>query len=96
MHGSVSTVISGGVGISEVPGCHLLQQMSSRWESQKSLERLVSRELTSYLFVFDLFLTHEMVILLKGHKPDNFESQVTLVGVSFIILIDYIIFFNHS
>ena len=35
-----------------------------------------------------------MVIVLKGHKPDNFESQVTLVGVSFIILIDYIIFFS--
>ena len=34
MHGSVSTVISGGVDISEVPGCHLLQQMSSPWESQ--------------------------------------------------------------
>ena len=26
----VSTAISGGVDISEVPGCHLLQQMSSQ------------------------------------------------------------------
>ena len=26
----VSTAISGGIGISEVPGCHLLQQMSSQ------------------------------------------------------------------
>ena len=26
----VSTAISGGIDISEVPGCHLLQQMSSQ------------------------------------------------------------------
>ena len=26
----IPTAISGGVGISEVPGCHLLQQMSSQ------------------------------------------------------------------
>ena len=27
----------GGVDISDVPGCHLLWQMSSQWESQKLL-----------------------------------------------------------
>ena len=31
------TDISGGVDISEVPRCHLLQQMSSQWRSQKLL-----------------------------------------------------------
>ena len=29
-HMEVSTAISGGVNISEAPGCHLLQQMSSQ------------------------------------------------------------------
>ena len=28
--------------------------------------------------VFDLFLTHEMAILSKGRKPDNFESHNSL------------------
>ena len=37
-------------------------------------KRLVSHELTSYLSVCDLFLTHEMAILPKGQKPDNFEA----------------------
>ena len=43
------TAISGGVDISEVPGCHLLQQMSSQWGSQKLLQGFVSDELTAYL-----------------------------------------------
>ena len=34
----VLTAISGGVVISEVPGCHLLQQISSQWGSQKLLQ----------------------------------------------------------
>ena len=34
-----TTAISGGVNISEVPGCHLLQQISSKWGSQKLLQR---------------------------------------------------------
>ena len=48
----VHTAISSGVDISEVPGCHLLQQMSSHWGSQKLLPGLVSHELTVYLSVF--------------------------------------------
>ena len=61
------TAISGGVAISEVPGCHLLQQMSSQWVSQKLLQGLVSHELTAYLSVFDIFLTQWiMAILSKG------------------------------
>ena len=51
------TAISGGVDISEVPGCHLLRQMSSQCGSQKLLQRLVSHELTANHSVFDLFLT---------------------------------------
>ena len=53
----VPTTISGGVDISEVPGCHLLQQMSFQRMSQKLLQGLVSHELTAYLSVFNLFLT---------------------------------------
>ena len=37
--------------------CHLLQQTSSQWELEKSLQGLVSHELTGYLSVSDLFLS---------------------------------------
>ena len=50
----IPTAISCGVDISEVPGCHLLRQMSSQRGSQKLLKGLVSHELTAYL----LFLTY--------------------------------------
>ena len=53
----VPTAISSGMDISEVLGCHLLQQMSSQGGSQKLLEGLVSHELTAYLSVFNLYLT---------------------------------------
>ena len=43
----VPTAISSGVDISKVPGCHLLQQMSSPWGSQKLLQGLVFHELTA-------------------------------------------------
>ena len=49
MHGGalkcVATAISGGVDISEVPGCHLLRQMSFQWGLQKLFQGLVSHEL---------------------------------------------------
>ena len=48
----VPTAISGGVDISEVPGCHLLRQMSSQQGSQKLLQGLVSHELIAYLSIF--------------------------------------------
>ena len=70
-------VISGRVDISEVPWCHLLQQMSSQWGSQKLLQGLVSHELRAQLSIFNLFkLGHiiNMAILSKVGKPDNFES----------------------
>ena len=52
----VPTAISVGVDIFEIPGCHLLQQMSSQLGSQK-LQGLVSHEPTANLSVFNLFLT---------------------------------------
>ena len=62
---------SSGVDISEVPGCHLLQQMSSQWGSQKLLQGLVPHELTPYLSVFGVLLTQWfMAILSKVCKPD--------------------------
>ena len=62
---------SSGVDFSEVPGCHLLQQMSSQWGSQKLLQGLVPHELTPYLSVFGVLLTQWfMAILSKVCKPD--------------------------
>ena len=60
----VSTPISSGVDISEVPGCYLLLQMSSQWGSQKLLQGLVSHELTAYLSLFDLFLTQLIMAIM--------------------------------
>ena len=81
----VPTIIFGGVDIFKFPGRHLLWQMSSHWGSQKLLQTLVSHELKVYLSVFDLFLTHKMAILSKGHEPDNFESNNSLrLSLSFI------------
>ena len=73
------TAISNGVDISKVPGCHLLLQMSSQWESQKLLQGLVSHTLTAYLSVFDQFLTEWIIaIFSKGCKPDKLEPHNSL------------------
>ena len=56
----VPTAISHGVDIPEVPGCHLLQQMSSQWGSQKLVQGLVSHELTAYLSTFNIFKLNEL------------------------------------
>ena len=61
----VSTATSSGIDISEVPGCYLLQQMSSQWGSQKLIHGLVPE-------------LYEMAILSKAHKPDHFESHNSL------------------
>ena len=75
----VPTTISSGLDISEVPGCHLLWQMSSQWRSQKLLQWLVSQELTAYLSVSNLLLTQwVMAMLSKGCKLDNFKSRKSL------------------
>ena len=75
----VPTAISSSVNIFKILGCHLLQQMSSQWGSQRLRQGLVSHEHTAYLSVFDLFLTWWiMAILWKKSKPDKFESQNSL------------------
>ena len=62
---------------SEVPGCHLLRQMSLQRGSQKLLQKLTC--LTVYLSIFDIFLTQWiMAILSKRCKRENFESQNSL------------------
>ena len=58
----VSTATSGDIDISEVPGYHLLQQISSQWGSQKLIQGLVSE-------------LYEMAILSKVHKRDHVESH---------------------
>ena len=74
------TATSGGVDISEVPGCNLLRQMSSQWGSQKLLQGLLSHELTAYLSIFNQFLTWRIIIaiLSKGCKPDHFGPHNSL------------------
>ena len=68
----VPMAIFDGVDISEVPGCNLLQQMSSQWV----LLQLVSYDLIAYLSAFNLVLTQWiMTILSTGCKPDNFEAH---------------------
>ena len=59
--------------ISEVLGCHLLQQISSQWGSQILLQRLVSHQLTAYLSDCGHFLTQW-----NGRKPYKFESHNSL------------------
>ena len=74
----VATAISSVTDISEVLGCHLLQQMSSQRGSQKLLQGWVP-ELTAYLFGFNLFLTQWIMDMLsKGCKRDNFEPHNSL------------------
>ena len=71
---NVRTAIYGGVDISEVPECYMLQ-----WGSQKLLQGLVCHEPAAYFSVFDLFLTQSiMAIWLKRCKPNNFESHSSL------------------
>ena len=56
----IPTAISCDVDISEVPGCYLLQTMSSQKGSQKLLQGLVSHELTAYLSIFNLSELNEL------------------------------------
>ena len=56
----ILTATSSGVDISEVPRCHLFQQMSSQRGSQKLLQGLMSHKLTAYLSIFNLFKLNEL------------------------------------
>ena len=61
----VSTAIPSDMDIYEVPGFHLLQQMSSQWGSQNLIQGLVSE-------------LREMVVLSKVRKPYRFEPHNSL------------------
>ena len=80
VHGGMSLQLFLVVWIfSKIPGCHLLQQMSSQQESQKLRQGLVSHELRDYLSVFNLILTQWIIVILSNRcKPDNFEVQILL------------------
>ena len=67
-----------GVDISEIPGCQLLQQISSQRGSQKLLLGLVFHELTAYLSIFNLFKLNE----LWPYYQKN-VNQITLNCITF-------------
>ena len=69
----VPTAISGGVNISEIPGCHLLRQMGSQCRSKKLLHGLVSHELTACLSVFNLFFN----AMNYGHINNTVSSPLS-------------------
>ena len=73
----VPTAVS-GVDISEVPGCHLLQQMSSQWGSQKLLQGLLSRELTAYLSIINQFKLNELWPYYQKHVNQMILNHTTL------------------
>ena len=70
--------MSGGVDISEIPGCHLLRQMSSQWGSQKLLQGLVSHELTVCLSIFNLFKLNELWPYYQKHVNQIILNGTTL------------------
>ena len=70
----IPTAISGCVDITEVPGCHLLWQMSSQWGSQKLLQGLVFHEITAYLSIFNQFKLDELWPYYQKHV-----SQIILI-----------------
>ena len=64
--------------ISEVPGCHLLQQMSPQWRSEKLLQGLVFHELTAYLSVFNLLKLNELWPYYQKHVNQTILNRTTL------------------
>ena len=61
----IFTAISGGINISEIPGCHFLLQISTQWGSKKLVQGLVPE-------------LKEMAISSEVPKPDHFESHNSL------------------
>ena len=75
----VSTAISGGLDIPNVSGCHFLQQIVCHCGSQKINSRInVSLTQSLRFWFIPLFSQNEMVILSTVHKPDNFQSHISL------------------
>ena len=64
--------------ISEVPGCHFLQHMSSQGGSQKLLQGLVPYELTAYVSVFNLFKIPELWPNYQKHVNQIILNGTTL------------------
>ena len=82
----IPTAISGGVDISEVPGCYLFQQNSSQWGLQKLLQGLVSHELTAYLSIFNQFKLNELSPYYQRHVNQIILNHTTLESLAFWIL----------
>ena len=91
----VSIAISSGADISEVPGCHLLQQISSQFGSPKLLQELVSHELTAYLSIFNQFKfnepwpyyqKHVNQIILNHTTPESLASQIFEAFVPILLI----------
>ena len=74
----IPTAISGGVDFSEVPGCHLLRQMSFQRGPQKLLQKLVSHELTAHLSVFNQFKLNELWPYYQKHVNHTVLNRATL------------------
>ena len=74
----IPTSISGGVDITEVPGCHLLRQMRSHWGSQKLLQGLVCHKLTACLSIFNLFKFNELWPYYQKHVNQIILNRTTL------------------
>ena len=70
--------ISGGVDISEVPGCHLLWKMCSQWGWQKLLQGLVSHELIAYLSIFNQFICNELWPYYQKHANQIILNRASL------------------
>ena len=67
----VPTAISSGMGIANFPSCHLLQQMKSQWESEKTLQGKMSDVLSGYLSDFTLFLSPKTY-----HYYQRYRNQI--------------------
>ena len=62
----------------QVVGCHLLQQMSSQWGSQKLLQGLVSHEFTAFPSIFNLFKLNELWPYYQKHVNQIILNRTTL------------------
>ena len=65
-------------GYFQVSACHLLQQMSSQWGSQKLLQGLVSHKLTTYLSISNLFEFSELWPYYQKHVNQIMLNHATL------------------
>ena len=76
----IPTTIFAGVDISKVFSFHLLQQKSSQWGSQKSLQgsKCLFISQPTFQILPSFFWLSKMAVFPKGCYPDNFESHNSL------------------